>query len=190
MSTSSTKAPPTAAERVRRVARTVTRLLLIGAILWAGWTIVGAWSLMLGDATPAKRLPAEVQEYEGALPVELLASMPPGGSWQFPVALKAGEKVPAPLLPLEEGVKRLCLQRDETGVIHAEILSTSLAAKDLAAHWQAAGWQVRWGKNSTDGSMSLVCSKESETVRVWTTPLNEATKERTVFLVRGEAQGK
>jgi hypothetical protein len=182
--------PPSEPSRLRRIGRMTVRLTLIGAVLWAGWTIVASWSLLLGEPQAAKHLPAELHELEAALPVELLAAAPPGFSWQFVTPLKPGGKLLPPLLALPAGTDRVCLQGDKAGVVRAEIWSTTRTPAELAAHWQSTGWQVKDGRLSADGSTSLVCSKDAETVRVWAGPYNEETKQRVLFLVRGETGGK
>jgi hypothetical protein len=185
MSTTSEKPAPT---RLQRIGRWTVRLFLTGAILWAGYVTVASWSLLLGETRPAANPAARQAELPASLPAELLAALPQGRSWQFAVPNKPGGQVPAPLLPVPDKVQRLCLQQDEGGVLRAEIHAAALTAEQLAAHWQAAGWQVAWGQSGGDGSKSLVCRKEGDAVRVWTGPLDDQTKQRIVFLVRGEGR--
>jgi hypothetical protein len=188
MSTAPTTTPP--AERpgpVRRTARIVGRLALTVAVLWAAWVVVGSWSLLLGEADPVpKRLPDEMSEWEGAMPVELLASLPKGAAWQFSTPLKPGEKALPPLLPLPDGVLRVCLQRDNGGTVYAEIVTGVPAPQDLASHWKSAGWEVKTGRAGADGSQALLCKQGTNAVRVWVGPAADDPKERVMFLIRGE----
>lgn len=183
MTTPAAKPPLSTAQRI---GQRMVRLLLIGAVLYAGWTIVASWSLLLGEAKPAAEVSGLPPELTTSMPAELLAALPPGRSWVLAAPLKPQDKTPAPMVPLPEAVQRVCLQADGQGNVFAEIVSSPLPAADLAAHWQREGWQVSWGRTAEDGSRSLVLRSGGAAIRVWIGPLDAESKRHVVFLVRGE----
>lgn len=121
---------------------------------------------------------------EDHLVAEMLMSLAGGDSWSFATPLGATGKPAPTLLPLMADVERVCVKRDESDQVFAEILHTTLEPGFLANHWADVGWSLTDRRTTSDGLEFWRCTQSERVVQVWACPPDNESR-RIVFLVRG-----